>query len=404
MSLLVKRKNGFTSDDLVELTDLVVPQLTATMRSKTVVTALTRERAQKLAQETRALLQLLEHHAASVSEASLDSLVTDTMLHMLAFADHRSLLQFRLTSRCHRALVDSLPAMRTARMSKRVLLDRITKCPTLSCVLDTKTVVALHAGPVLSGAHRAALRRMPVLRTVVLDALPVTAVGADRSAPVDSSLSPVALKMSRRPTYGSEGRLNDIELALGRRVDSILFHEPVIRGLLDKPRTFRRLAISTGALGSRTLYQLRNAVTEHLVLYVQRQHADQLMKILTTGAPPPLLALPGGSDGRRRKRDGPVLVLQVPRLYGMTTEAFVRAMTRVQWDRDALVTAGQSFSHIYVSHHAVWDITTDGYQDTLTPLLEQEPEVASFVTAGMHDLAGYDETKLREQMKAFEAD
>ena len=385
MSMLLKRKNALTNDALLDLADLVVPQLVANMRAigdgdgnaKRAVTALTAERARKMAEEARALMQLCEKHAATVSTASLDSLVADTMRHILSFATHAMLLAFRRTSRRHRLLVDSMPAMCVARMTSRPpALRKITAHPSLGCVLDNKLAVHIHCSPIIDD-HRAAMRHMPVMRYVSLDnywlsAHDLESKRRDLRAQVDASASlpAVALTMSRSGAYHQRltpDNLDDIELTLGRRVDSILFSSPPISGLFDKPRNFKRLAVSTGKLDSTSLYRLRLMVSDYLVIRVEEAHCNDINKLLTNGAPPAPMETPGAASRARRRGDGPKLMMEVP------------SHCNIEWSRDALMTVGESFSCVYVHRYFAPNVFS-GTADTLQPLVAEHPELAAFLS------------------------
>ena len=385
MSLLLKRKQSLGNDALLDLADFVVPKLVANMRAvdgggdaKRVVTALTAERARKLAADARALMEMCELHASSVSTASMDTLVDDTMRCILAFADHKALLAFRRTSRRHRSLVDSLSSMCVARMTTRPPpLRKITAHPSLGCVLGNKLSVRIHAG-VITDEHREAMRRMPVLRHVLLNRcslLPYhfTEKRNALRAKFDASWPAVALATTQHQLDFVQSmtpdKLDDIELVLGRRVESILFSRPRILGLLDTPRKFKRLAVSTEALGSTSLFRMCTVVTEQLIVRVDDAHHQHVIRLLTAGAPPAPMAVADSVAAAvlRAASSGPALMLEVPNHRA------------IEWSRDALMTAASSFSHIYVSRFFAFDVFS-GVSDTLQPLLDEHPELNEFVS------------------------
>ena len=390
MASFLKHKNSLTNDALIDLADFVVPKLTANMRAanagggdaKRIVTALTVERARKLAEDSRALIELLEAHASSVSTASMDSLIDDTMLCILAFAAHKSLLAFRGTSRRNRALIDSLPTMRVARLRSVVpLMKRITKCESLGCVLDGKTIAAIQATR-MDDNHRAVLKRMPLLRTVrvrffaaLITAWPGVGYFDRLDMVFDGSLPSVVLSApANRSNLASSETLRNIERALGRTIGSILFAEHHITGLTDpasggKPRLFQRLALATTGMESLTLYQLREIVVDHLVLRVEQPHAANINKLLTEGAPMQV------SSSSSRRGNGPTLMLKI------------QDGADIEWSREALMVAGASFSRIFV--HRIGCAENDG----LKQLLDETPELAQFVVVAYHYMRTNDEDR-----------
>lgn len=374
MSLLVKRKT-LNDTELADLLGFVLPKVVTGMQDKRMVTTLSFERATELGNQTRALMDLLEQHVKSVSTTSLDVLVDDTLRCILAFASHAARLNFRRTSRRHRALVDSLSSMSVARLPSRLpKLALITKCPTLPCVLASKTVASLnHSLP--ETKHRVALKEMSALRTVMLRfSLDSSWMNDARRGALakefDKVASPIALRMNNRGYGGpTMPTLSDIELLLGRRVESVLFVAPAIPGLFDKSRQFRRLALCAKDMGTRTLFQVGAMVVEQLLVRVDGPGGDDIARLLTTGAPPPLMKL---ASGWTPKACGPTLILEIECRASFEwvpahLEKLLEYFSRVH------VLCGHEMGHMFVCN-------ASAVHDNLKTLLGKEPKLAARIT------------------------
>lgn len=374
MSLLVKRKT-LNDTELAELLGFVLPQVVTGMQDKRMVTTLSFERATELGNQTRALMDLLEQHVKSVSPTSLDVLVDDTLRCILAFASHATRLNFRRTSRRHRALVDSLSSMSVARLTARLpKLGLITKCPTLPCVLASKTVASLQKS-LIKAKHRAALREMTALRMVIMRFVLSDAHMKDVGCGVlakefDKDASPIALRVDSRCYRGPNmPKLSDIELLLGRRVESVLFAMPTVPGLFDESRQFRRLALHVKDMGNRTLFQVGAMVVEQLLVRVDGWYGGDIVGLMTTGAPPPLMKL---ASGWTPKACGPTLILEIA------------CRDPFEWVPAHLEKLLEYFSRVHVlcgyQMGNTFLCSSSAMHDNLKTLLGKEPKLAARIT------------------------